>query len=95
MKVGDLIECLPPKTSALIYQADADDATKGRRFKDRKWRDISSKDVGLVVKAPYYDNTFTAFDDIGYHHTYTCLVLFGEQLLWIEPRDFMVIYESR
>ena len=43
-----------------------------------KWHDITCSDIGLVLSPPI-------------ENEYTTLVLFGEKLYYILPREFMVI----
>jgi hypothetical protein len=83
MKVGDLIQRSTSTLETFVLEDQPHKNNRGKSFINRKWKKVSSEDIGLI--------TFIEEDSRGF----TTLVLFGEQLYWILPREFKVLHESR
>jgi len=81
MKPGNLIQSRFPKVSVLYKKY-------GVSFVSRRWKDFSIEDIGLVVSEMDHelgDTTKPAYT------AYNTLALIGDELFWINPRDFSVI----
>lgn len=78
MKPGNLIRSRFPKVSVLYGKY-------GVSFATRKWKDFSMEDIGLVISETDHElGNITKT-------SYNTLALIGDELFWINPRDFSVI----
>jgi hypothetical protein len=84
MKPGNIIRSRFPKVSVLYgkYGVSFD------VYATRRWKTFSIEDIGLVVSKMDHelgDTTKSAYT------AYNTLALIGDELFWINPRDFNVI----
>lgn len=79
MKPGNLIQSRYPRTSVLH-------GNSGVSFLTRRWKDVSTEDIGLVISKVFHPD-----DNVAKYTTYDTLALIGDALYYIRQQDFRVI----